>query len=261
MATKEERRARREARNAELKAKHEAKRAESQAKYEARRAELQGKLDAGKEARKREKEARKHSKLSLDTDLKADRLQEIRDQLSSLDGVATLLGRREINDLPNILWDDEQIKGALQGLYGGGQGLLVATDRRMVFVDKKLIGNRVKVEDFPYDSVSSIQYELKMLFATVKVFASGNKAEIEQVMPKALARSFCEAVRALISGGDGRRVADRDGVSVPPESRPSGVEQMADALERLADLRDRGLLSDEEFAEQKRSLLSKTTAA
>ena len=248
MATKEERRARREARNAELKAKHEAKRAELRAKYEARRAELQARLDAGKKARKRGKEA------------KAGRLQEIRDQLaSSLDGVATLLGRREVNDLPNILSDDEQIRGALQGRYGGGEGLLVATDRRMVFVDKKLIGNRVKVEDFPYDSVSSIQYELKILFATVTIFASGNKAEIEQVMPKALARSFCEAVRALISGGTDGRLADRDGVSVQPESKPTGVEQMADALERLADLRDRGLLSDEEFAEQKRSLLSKTS--
>ena len=247
MATKEERRARREARNAELKAKHEAKKAQSQAKYEARRAELQAKLDAGKKVRKRTKEAN------------AGRLQEIRDQLGSLDGVAALLGRREINDLPNILRDDEQVRGALQGLYGGGQGLLVATDRRLVFVDKKLIGNRVKVEDFPYDSISSIQYELKMLFATVTIFASGNKAEIEQVMPKALARSFCEAVRALISGGDYRQLADRDGASVQPESKPSSVDQMADALERLADLRDRGLLSDEEFAEQKQRLLSTTS--
>lgn len=247
MATREERRARRAARNAELKAKHEAKRAESRAKYESRRAELQAKLDAGKEAKKRKKEA------------KAGRLQEIRDQLGSLDGVATLLGRREINDLPNILWDDEQVRGALQGLYGGGQGLLIATDRRMMFVDKKLIGNRVKVEDFPYDSISSIQYELKMLFATVTIFASGNKAEIEQVVPKALARSFCEAVRALISGGNDRQLTDRDGVSVQPGPRLSDVEQMADALERLADLRDRGLLSDEEFAEQKRGLLSKTS--
>ena len=269
MATKEERRARREARNAELKARREAKRAESQAKYEARKAELRAKLAAGKaesqakhEARRTElqtkldagKEARKPQK-----EANADRLQEIRDQLGSLDGVATLLGRREIKDLPNILWDDEQVRGALQGLYGGGQGLLVATDRRMVFVDKKLIGNRVKVEDFPYDSISSIQYQLKVLSATVTIFASGNKAEIEQVMPKALARSFCEAVRALISGGDDRRLADRDGASVQPEPKHSTVEQMADALERLADLRDRGLLSDEEFDEQKQSLLSKTS--
>lgn len=246
MATKEERRARREARNAELKTRREAKRAESQAKYEARRAELRGKLDAGKEARKEQKRAN------------ADRLQEIRDQLGSLDGVATLLGKREISDLPNILRDDEQVRGALQGLYGGGQGLLVATDRRLVFVDKKLIGNRVRVEDFPYDSISSIQYELKIMFAKVTIFASGNKAEIEQVMPKDLARSFCDVVRALISGGNDR-LAGRDDISRPPEAGRSSVEQMADALERLGELRDRGLLSDGEFAEQKQSLLSKTS--
>lgn len=256
MATKEERRAKREARNAELRAEHEAKRAESEAKYEARRAELLARLDANKEANKRKKEANKRKRKA-----NAGRLQEIRDQLASLDGVAALLGRREINDLPNILRDDEQVRGALQGLYEGGQGLLVATDRRMVFVNKKLIGNRVKVEDFPYASVSSIQYELKLLFAAVTIFASGNRAEIEQVMPKSLARSFCEAVRAFISRADDRHLAAGGDGSPQPESQPSGIEQMADALERLADLRDQGLLSEEEFAEQKRSLLSKTAGA
>ena len=240
METKEERRARREARNAELKANYKAKMAELEEKNEAKRAALRAKLDAGKTDRKLVKEA------------KAGRLQEIRDQMGSLDGIAHLLGRREINDLPNILSDDEHIRSALQGRYEGGQGLLVATDRRLVFVDKKLIGNRVKVEDFPYDSISSIKYELEMLMATVTIFASGNEADIEQIIPKDLARSFCETVRSLISKG-------KDGVSVQHESMSSSIEQMANALERLADLRDRGLLSDKEFAEQKQSLLSKTS--
>ena len=175
------------------------------------------------------------------------RLKEIRSQLGSLDGISKFFGMREINDLPNILWDDEQITGALQGVYGGGQGLLVATDRRLVFVDRKLIGNRVKVEEFPYEKISSIQYQLKLVFAVVTIFTSGNKAEIEQVMPKQLARSFCDGVQALMASGNGKQSSTED--------TESGTIQMIDALERLDKLHERGVLSDTEFEEQKRKIL------
>ena len=35
----------------------------------------------------------------------------------------------------------------------------------------------------------------------------------------------------------------------------TGVEEMAEELERLSELRERGLLTDDEFADQKRKLL------
>ena len=126
-------------------------------------------------------------------------LETIRADLAGLDGASRLLARREIKELSNILWDDEHIKGALQGRYGSGQGLLVATDRRLVFLDKKLVGNRIRVEDFPYDKVSSIQYQLKFLSATVTIFTSGNRAEITDIVPKGATRAFCESVRATMT--------------------------------------------------------------
>jgi hypothetical protein len=56
-------------------------------------------------------------------------------------------------ELPSILWKDEHIERLVQGSYGGGTGLLVSTNKRLVFVDKGM--TKLKVEDFPYDKISS----------------------------------------------------------------------------------------------------------
>ena len=151
------------------------------------------------------------------------RLEEIRSQLNSLDVGSELFARREIKDLPNILWDDERVRGALQGLYGDGRGLLLATDRRLIFVGRKLLGNRVKVEDFAYDKVSSIQYELKMLSAEVTIFSSGNKAVIERIIPKNHACTFCESVRAILSSVE---PTESKAVSSPDESSSAKIERL-----------------------------------
>lgn len=183
-------------------------------------------------------------------------LESIKADLSALDSASQFVARREINELPNILWDGEHKRAALQGLYGGGQELLLATDRRLIFVDKKMIGNRVKVEDFPYDKVSSIQYQTKMLTAVVTIFASDNEAEVEQIIPKHQARAFCESARAWMTEGPKEPPAP-EASSVPtPNPQLDAVERLASGLERLAALRDKGLLSDAEFEDQKSKLLA-----
>ena len=179
-------------------------------------------------------------------------LESVKAELAALGTANSLVVRREVRDLPKILWEDERILGALQGMYAGGNGLLVATDRRLLFVDKKLIGNRVKVEDFPYEKVSSIQYQLKILFAEVTIFATGNRAEITQISPKGQARTFCESVRARMTAGPSKEPAHATGES----ETESEFDRMASRLERLGALRDQGLLSELEFAEQKAHLLS-----
>ena len=49
-------------------------------------------------------------------------LEAIKAQIAPLDGASRLLGRREINELPNILWDNEDVRGVLQGVYNNSRG-------------------------------------------------------------------------------------------------------------------------------------------
>ncbi len=174
-------------------------------------------------------------------------LIEIQTQISSLDGLQSFLGRKEIKELPNILWDDEKVENLIQGTYNNGNGILVATNKRLVFIDKGLIFG-LKVEDFPYDKISSIQYETGLIFGKLTIFTTGNKAIIDNVI-KSNVRTFGDWVRARISKSVENAIKSNQTISV---SQLDLVEQ----LTKLAKLKEAGILTEEEFQLQKTKLLS-----
>ena len=176
------------------------------------------------------------------------RVAEIEAQLRGLDDASRLFGRREIKELPNILWDSEQIHAVVQGVYDSGQGILVSTDRRLIFVNKGMIYG-LKVEDFPNEKITSIQYETKLLMGSITIFASGNKAVVSAVVPKDQVRAFAEGVRARLAAGSA------SAATPPSASGGSTVDGMVDQLEKLAVLKEKGILTEEEFAAKKKQIL------
>jgi Bacterial PH domain/Short C-terminal domain len=183
-----------------------------------------------------------------------DKADRIADQVKRL-ATSSIIGRKEIRELPGILWDDEDVLDITQGTYNNGTGILVATQRRLVFVDKGLLYG-LKVEDFPLDKISSIQYQTGLLLATVTIFTSGNKAEIKNV-DKTKARSFAEGVRVRIAKA--QQPAPEPKVYYPPAPAPvpakSEISQLIEELEKLGALKDRGILTEEEFQAKKKQIL------
>ena len=177
-------------------------------------------------------------------------IDEIKSQIKTLGGMDAYRGKREINELPNILAHNEPVLNIVQGYYSGGNGILVATDRRLVFIDKGMIYG-LKVEDFPYDKLSSIQYETGMLLAKITIFTSGNQALIDNV-DKKQARAFSEAVRERLSAPK----ATVAPLVAPTAPAPSADDEIITKLERLIKLREAGILNDSELAEQKQRILS-----
>ena len=137
----------------------------------------------------------------------------------------------------------------IQGSYEGRMGVLVATNKRLVFVDKGIV--RVRVEDFPYDKITSIQYETGWVMGTVTIFASGNRAEIKNVM-RGRTRTFGDYVRARVSA------PAKNASSPAPSAAKPAEEDVIDKLERLAKLKEQGILTEEEFNTQKSKLLDET---
>jgi len=90
------------------------------------------------------------------------RLDEIKKQIESiqLSNMSAFLGRREINELPNILASDEVVDNIVQGNYNNGQGILVSTNRRLLFIDKGLMFG-LKVEDFLW--IKFLQFSMKLV--------------------------------------------------------------------------------------------------
>ncbi|MEG0925224.1 PH domain-containing protein [Chryseobacterium sp.] len=173
---------------------------------------------------------------------KKSRLDEIKEELEQLDINPTFFARKEIRELPNILSDDEKIVYLVEGRnkITTHHIILVATDRRLIFVDKEFIYG-LKVEDFSYSKISSIQYETELMLASIDIHVSDDIVEIDGV-GKYDAELFCEKVRDFMS---------RPKEYFQGKSEPSTL----DKLEQLGRLKENGVLSEEEFTEQKKKLL------
>lgn len=82
-------------------------------------------------------------------------------------------GRTEARELRNIILPDEEIFECVNGIYEGGFALLLATDVRVLLVDKKPL-NYLTVEDLRFDMINEIDYNHRLIGANIKVSA-GNK--------------------------------------------------------------------------------------
>lgn len=170
-------------------------------------------------------------------------LEEIKQQIEDWDKGSYFLGRKEVKELPNIIQDNERIEYLIQGLYNDGHGVLVCTNTRLIFIDKGLLYG-LKVEDFPIDKIGSVSYEVGLMWGKFIITSSGNDAVIKQV-DKHQIKKFAEHVT--------KRLNDKSSNTI---SNQSSQDDLVSKLERLAALKEKGILTDEEFAEQKAKILN-----
>jgi len=149
---------------------------------------------------------------------------------------------RELRELPNLLRPGEGVLDLIGGTYANQNGLLVATPSRLLFVGKGLLS--LKVEEFPYDRITSTQYETGMLLGSVKIFASGNTATISNTV-KSHTQSFADGLRDRLAARESKPAA-------APAPTGGGT---ACEIERLAALHAAGHLTAEEFTAAKRKAL------
>lgn len=83
------------------------------------------------------------------------------------------LNRAEVRELPHVLLPDEEIYECVNGYYDGGFALLIATNIRVLLIDKKPL-NFLTVEDLRFDMINELDYSHRMLGAQISISA-GNK--------------------------------------------------------------------------------------
>ena len=99
--------------------------------------------------------------------------QSVKNQLKKLGFNYTGWGRTEVSELHNILLPDENVFELVNGYYEGGFALLVATDIRVLLVDKKPM-KYLTVEDLRFDMINEMDYSHRLLGAHISI-ATGNK--------------------------------------------------------------------------------------
>lgn len=82
-------------------------------------------------------------------------------------------GRTEMGELPHVILPDEVIFECVNGIYEGGFALLVATNFRVLLIDKKPM-RYLTVEDLRFDMISEIDYSRRLLAAQISI-STGTK--------------------------------------------------------------------------------------
>ncbi len=151
-----------------------------------------------------------------------------------------------------FLSSDEEIEDLIQGWQDKRFGALIATNKRLIFV-MGIFGKHI--EDFPYDKITSIQYETGMVLGgKITIFASGNNATIEhRYLKPSRVREFCELVRARIATT--QQHANDSKVIAHNSSATPATQDIVTQLQALAQLKEQGILTEEEFLIQKKRIL------
>jgi len=149
--------------------------------------------------------------------------------------------------------EGEEVLAVIKGTYETKKmgndwtraGILAAADHRLVFYAKKMGGYDFEV--FPYKEISSIETGKGMAGHHVKFFASGNQVSLKWIDKHSDVPAFVTVVKDQMKG--------EDATSAVPAA--SDAPDVVDQIRKLAQLRDEGLVTDEEFETKRAELLAK----
>jgi len=154
---------------------------------------------------------------------------------------------RKVELFAENLADDEHILAGVRGYFKEIRGRLVATERRLLFIERKGFFGSI-VESFPYSRINEVSAS-KDVFRGDLIINSGASTERIKGIQKRFLTPFLHFVQ--------RALADfRHGGPIGAPSNNVASNDIASLLERLAALRDRGVLTGQEFQAQKERILS-----
>jgi hypothetical protein len=107
--------------------------------------------------------------------------EKINKQLDEIGNFYQWFTKKEINSLPEILADDEIIYGITSGTYKGNTWLIVITQKRVVFLNKRILDGSLRQVEFPLKQISSITYDTGYILGSIKFSTSGGKQIIKNI--------------------------------------------------------------------------------
>jgi Bacterial PH domain len=107
-------------------------------------------------------------------------VQSIEKQLTGLGFKLHGWGRTEVKELRNIILPGEKIFECANGFYEGGFALLLATDVRVLLVDKKPL-NYLTVEDMRFDMINEIDYSHRLFGANIRISAGETQLKFTSI--------------------------------------------------------------------------------
>lgn len=122
--------------------------------------------------------------------------RSVRGQLRSIGHRFRFFGRAESKELHKILQQGESIVQCAYGYYHGGSGLMVATNKRLILIDKRPF--YLNLESLPYEYIKDIDFVAKFLQGTLYLHA-GMKRIVFRSVSDARLRNICNFAQDKVS--------------------------------------------------------------
>lgn len=178
-------------------------------------------------------------------------LDEVNSQIARLQNVAdnkTYFSRKEIKYLPEVLVGGEEILALTSGFLNGQTWLVVCTNLRVLFLDKGMLGGLKSIET-RLDKVNSVGHKLGAMWGgQIDIWDGSSKMEIQK-MPKDSVKNFVTVLNLAI---EKRKTASSGATTVVHHE----AVDVAGQLQKLAALKEQGVITEAEFSAQKAKLLS-----
>jgi hypothetical protein len=172
------------------------------------------------------------------------------DAIERLGKPGRMFGRKEIRHLQHLLRGNERVMTIGQRRYGDRQGLVVLTTVRLFFFEKSL-GSET-IEEFSLTAITSLAAK-KVRFGGehLVIHAAGSSSEMTHLFP-----GHADEVARQFRRLRGEAVERTASVDVAPPEAATGSDHLT-TLKSLADLRDQGILTAEEFEQKKADILDR----
>ena len=175
-------------------------------------------------------------------------LDEVKRQIAACPHRYVFWTEKEIRALPEILDNDEKIKAVTSGMLDGATWLAVCTSRRLIFLNRGMIYGLRQIQ-FPLDRIQSIDHEFTIFFGSIRVWDGASAFSIGLVLKSSILPFVRATEEAMFTTRKTQATAAHNHSSHAP------AIDVASQLAKLAELKERGHLTEEEFQAQKKKLL------
>jgi hypothetical protein len=124
------------------------------------------------------------------------------------------------------------------------EGVLIVTPERVIFHRKGLLGEIL--ETIPLKKITSIERKSFLAVRTICLHTSHDKLEFKSHLKKDEEKKMIDAIEQ-----------GRDNATITPDVKELGQNNPIEALKKLGELKELGVLTEEEFQNKKSELLAK----
>lgn len=170
---------------------------------------------------------------------------QVKDQIKKLKISGLFSIRNEISYLHKVLSDDEEILGISSGIVDNSKWCIVITNNRIILLDKGMFWG-IKQRETSISKINTIQSSTGIMGGKIEITDGSSKIVEMKYINNSAVFPLVEALKKAMN--DNKHIVKSEIIK---------TKDFTLMLEKLAVLREKGILTEEEFQEEKRKILSK----